>query len=109
MTEAEYRRKVQEVFTRIDRALAHVDPDLVECEQSQGSFSLTFKNRYKCILSAQPSVQQLWVAMAALGTAHHFDYDSTLESWFDDKGQGIEVLGFVKTCVKELVDLDVQV
>ena len=109
MTEPEYRQKVQEVFTRIDRALAQVDPDLVECEQSQGSFSLTFKNRFKCILSAQPSVQQLWIAMAALGTAHHFNYDPNLKSWFDDKGQGIEVIEWVRKCLKDLVNLDVEV
>jgi CyaY protein len=47
-------------------------------------------------MSAQPSVQQIWLALAALGTAHHFNYDPKAGQWIDDKGKGIELIAYMK-------------
>lgn len=92
----EYRKRIQDLFDRIQNALEGVDPDLIECEQVLGSMTLTFSDGARCILSAQPSVRQLWLALARDGTAHHFNFDSQLSQWKDDKGKGIEIVQFLE-------------
>lgn len=107
MPEAEYRKKIQEAFNRIESVLSDADPDLVECEQAMGAMTISFADRSRCILSAQPSVRQLWLALAALGTAYHFNYDAAKGQWFDDKGKGIELMAYMKSFLKEKTGLDV--
>jgi CyaY protein len=99
--EAEYRKKVQQVYDTIEKALADVDPDLAECEQANGVLTITFSDRTRCILSGQPSVRQLWVALAALGTAYHFNYDSASGQWIDDKGRGIELMSYMQKFIQD--------
>ena len=106
LSEPDFRQKIQEAFNRIDAALAEVDPDVAECEQAMGAMTITFADRSRCILSAQPSVRQLWVALAALGTAHHFNFDQKSGRWIDDKGKGIELLSYMKKFLKEKTGLD---
>jgi iron donor protein CyaY len=96
MTEAEYRKKVQESMALFETALADVDPDIAECDIAHGALTIVFPDRTRCIMSAQPSVQQIWLALASLGTAHHFNYDEKSSRWFDDKGQGIELVSYMK-------------
>ncbi len=99
--ESEYRKKIQQVYDRIEKALADVDPDLAECEQANGVLTITFSDRTRCILSGQPSVRQLWVALAALGTAYHFNYDAGSGTWIDDKGRGIELLSYMQKFLQD--------
>lgn len=101
MTEAEYRQQVQTTFDIIDRAFQGIDPDLAECEQALGAMTISFEDRTRCILSAQPSVRQLWVALASKGTAYHFNYDPARGEWMDDKGRGIELLSFLEKFLEE--------
>lgn len=108
-TEALYRQRIQQTYDAIEKALDAVDPDLVECEQSLGSMTLTFADGSRCILSAQPSVQQLWVALASLGTAHHFNFDESARRWNDDKGKGIEVVSLVQKLVNDKTRLSLQI
>ena len=63
-TELEYRKRIQDLFNRLEKVLETVDPDKAECEQSMGALTITFSDRSRCILSAQPSVRQLWLALA---------------------------------------------
>lgn len=108
MTEAEYREKIKKTLDHIESAFEGVDPDLAECEQSLGSMTITLADRSRCILSAQPSVRQLWLALASKGVAFHFNFDSVTQKWMDDKGKGIEILSYLKSFIKEAahVDLD---
>jgi iron donor protein CyaY len=99
--EADYRRKIQETLDRIERAFEEVDPDLAECEQAHGAMTIRFADGSRCILSAQPSVRQLWLALAARGTAYHFDYDHERQEWRDDKGRDIELRSFLKSYLRE--------
>jgi CyaY protein len=101
LSEAEYRKKIQETFDRIQRAFENVDPDAAECEIQFGALTVTFPDRTKCILSAQPSVRQLWLALASRGTAYHFDYHLASSTWVDDKGKGIELISFLETFFRE--------
>ena len=103
--EAQYRKRVEEVFSRVEKGLRDVDPDLVECELAQGTLTLTFANRTRCILSTQPSVEQIWLALASRGTAYHFSYDAERNSWWDDKGKGVEIISFLVQYLKEMTGL----
>lgn len=106
--EAQYRSVMKSTLDKIERAFADVDPDVAECAVQFGALSITLAGGRKCILSAQPSVQQLWMAVAALGIAYHFDFDEKAGAWRDDRGQGIEPLSFLKTFLKESVGLDLK-
>jgi iron donor protein CyaY len=108
MNEADYRRKVLESMARIEKAFSDVDPDVAECEQSLGSLTITSADRSRLILSTQPSVRQIWLALAAKGIAHHFNYSDEKDQWIDDKGKNIELLSFLKQHFKESGDLDLQ-
>lgn len=103
LTEADFRKHMQTTLERIEKALADVDPDLAECEQALGSMNITFADKSRCILSAQPSVRQLWLALASRGTAYHFDWDLATGHWVDDKGHGVELLNFLKGFLKEMI------
>lgn len=104
--EAEYRKRIQDAYDLIENALANVDPDIVECESSMGAMTLTFSDQTRCILSAQPSVRQLWLALASRGTAYHFNFDESSNRWVDDKGKGIELLTFLENFLKEMTGVD---
>ncbi len=92
MTEADFRKRVQSIFDGIVAAFDLVDPDLAECDDAFGSVTLTFNDRSRCILSVQPSVRQIWLALASLGTAHHFSYDPGRDAWIDDKDASVELI-----------------
>jgi CyaY protein len=104
--ETEYRQEVQKTLERIEKAFSEVDPDLAECEQSMEAMTITFSDRSRLILSMQPSVRQLWLALASKGTAYHFDFERTGRKWMDDKGRGVELIGFLGSYFLEIgVDL----
>src|SRR4051812_7378971 len=107
--ETDYRKKIQELFDLIERAFDPVDPDLAECEQTLGSLVITLAEGSKCILSAQPSVRQLWLALASRGTAYHFNFDEASGQWIDDKGQKIELVSFLKRFLKESTGIELQI
>jgi iron donor protein CyaY len=105
MNEADYRRKVQQSMDRIEKAFADVDPDVAECEYSFGSLTITSSDRSRLILSTQPSVRQIWLALAAKGIAHHFNYVEEKDQWFDDKGKNVELLSFLRGYFKDSAGL----
>lgn len=101
MDESHYRKQVQATLDRVEKAFDDVDPDLAECSQSLGALTIQFPKGARCILSVQPSVRQLWLAVAARGTAFHFNWDASANAWKDDKGKGIELLSYLSTYLKE--------
>ncbi len=103
MDETQYRQKIQETFDRIDRALENEDPDLLECDQQFGALTIQFGNGARTILSAQPSVRQLWLALASQGRALHFNWDAEKSVWMDDKGQGIELYAFLEGFLRDSI------
>jgi CyaY protein len=107
--ETDYRKRVQDTYDKIERAFENVDPDIAECESIMGAMTITFADRTRCILSAQPSVQQLWVALAAKGTAFHFNFDSKTEKWMDDKGKNIELIAMLETYFKEATGIEIKI
>ncbi len=101
MSESEFRALAREIYERVQRAFDEVDPDEAECEESQGSLTILLPGGAKWILSVQPPVRQLWLAVASIGRAFHFDYDAGAHTWKDDKGEGIELLSYLETLLKE--------
>jgi CyaY protein len=108
LNETEYRRLVQDSLEKVEKAFENVDPDIAECEQAFGALTITFADKSRCILSAQPSVRQLWVALASRGTAYHFDFDPERKQWIDDKGRGLELISFLRGFFKETTGLDLK-
>jgi iron donor protein CyaY len=106
--ESQYRSVMKDTLDRVERAFDNVDPDVAECSVQFGALSIVFPTGQKCILSSQPSVQQLWMAVASKGIAYHFDYDRDRREWRDDKGQGIEPFAFLGRFLKESVGLDLR-
>jgi CyaY protein len=104
LSEADFRRNMQSTLDVVEKAFRDIDPDLAECEQSLGSMTITFADRSRCIISGQPSVRQLWLALASRGTAYHFNWDSVSGRWSDDKGRGIELFEFLEGFFKEVTD-----
>ena len=102
--EADYRKRVQEVFDGISARLEGVDPDQAECEQAFGMLSITFSDKTKLILSTQAAVRQIWVA--ARGTAYHFSFEQGTGEWLDDKGRPVELLAFVRKSVQDAIGTD---
>lgn len=103
--ESVYRKILQSTLDQIESSFEGVDPDIAECEQSHGSLTIQLADGSRCILSAQPSVRQLWLALAAKGTAYHFNFDEPKHAWIDDKGRGIELRTFLKDYLKESTGL----
>jgi iron donor protein CyaY len=106
-TEQEYRKKIQETYDVIEDAFSDVDPDIAEVEQSMGALSIRFGDGSKCILSAQPSVRQLWLALASRGTAHHFNLDTASGRWIDDKKPELELFAVLRKVLRESYEIDV--
>ncbi len=108
MTESELRAKVKTLFDRIQGAFDEVDPDVAECEESLGSLTIHLPDGAKWILSVQPPVRQIWLAVASIGRAYHFAYDPSSDTWRDIKGEGIELMSHLQGLLKEQASLDLK-
>ena len=95
-----YRREINEVFQGIVRAFDSVDPDVAEAELSQGTLTILIGGK-KTILSPQPPLKQIWLAVASEGIAVHFARDES-GHWMDDKGKGLELYAFTESVLKKL-------
>ena len=100
MTETEFRELARAAYDRIESSFEDVDPDVVECTVAQGALTLTLANGVRWVLSQQPPVRQLWLAVASLGKAHHFNYDPKRKTWWDDKGEGLELMAYLAALLK---------
>lgn len=107
MTEQAFRHLAEDVYKRIEAAFDDVDPDVVECEIAQGALTLTLPGGARWLLSQQPPVRQLWLAVASKGRAWHFDYDPQSGQWRDDKGEGVELLSYLQGLLAEVAGVQV--
>ena len=101
LSESEYRGKLQNVYDRVIKALDAVDPDQCEADLAQGALTIKLANGTRWVLSGQPPVRQLWLAVASRGRAFHFDYDAATNAWRDDKGEGLEVVSLLERLLQE--------
>ena len=108
MNESEFRALAANIYRRVLTGFDKIDPDLAECEESQGSLTITLPDGARWILSLQPPVRQMWLAVASLGRAYHFDYDPAAEAWHDDKGEGKELLAHLAALLAEVAQVEVR-
>ena len=101
LTESEFRHLAKAAYDRIEAPFDAIDPDVVECEVAQGALTLTLANGARWVLSQQPPVRQLWLAVASRGRAYHFDYDGAAKVWRDDKGEGLELFAHLAALLQE--------
>ena len=106
MTESEFRQLAKAVYDRVEAPFDAIDPDEVECEVAQGALTIMLANGQKWILSQQPPVRQLWLAVASRGQAHHFNYRDG--QWLDDKGQGLELLSYLAQLLGEEAGVEIR-
>lgn len=98
MDEAGYNAQVSQVFKRLLKALDEVDPDVLEADATGDMVTITVpKSGEKVVVNTQRAVHQIWVAGAGHGI--HFSFDGA--KWLDDKGKGLELLAWVKSCVEK--------
>jgi CyaY protein len=107
MSESQFRALAQQAYARIGRAFEQVDPDLAEAEEALGSLTITLPRGVKWILSMQPPVRQLWLAVASLGRAYHFNFDAVSGTWRDDKGEGIELMAYLEQLLRDVAGVEV--
>ena len=108
MSESEFRALADALYRRVGQAFDDIDPDEAECEESQGSVTIQLADGARWILSLQPPVRQIWLAVASLGRAFHFDYDRGADTWRDDKGQGIELLPYLEKLLADVAGVQVR-
>lgn len=101
MSETDFRALARAIYDRIEKQFDNIDPDKVECDISQGALTLTLANGARWVLSQQPPVRQLWLAVASLGKAYHFDYKPDQKSWLDNKGEGLELLSHLSSLLNQ--------
>ncbi len=102
MEEKVYRLLVKDAYQKVEDAFESIDPDIAEVELGQGTLSI-LSDKGKIILSTQPSVRQLWLAVAAKGRALHFNWDESRSIWVDDKDGTVELYSFLESTLKDLV------
>lgn len=107
MTESEFRDRIQSVYARVEAAFEDVDPDVVECEAAQGALTLTFANGIRWVVSAQPPVRQLWLALASRGEGLHFRYEAESGRWIEEKQQ-LELYAYLCAILEEETGLQLR-
>lgn len=107
MTEPEFRHLAEAAYRAIENAFDDVDPDEAECEVAQGALTISLPGGQRWVLSQQPPVRQLWLAVASQGRAYHFDYNAAEGTWHDDKGEGIELMSFLRGLLKDVAGVEV--
>jgi len=71
MDEASFDSAARAELTRIEDALADVDPDDVEVSTSDGVLRLELRDGTKIVINSHRAARQIW--MAAVASAWHFD------------------------------------
>jgi CyaY protein len=86
LEEAAYNGLVSGAFKKILAAADQLDPDLIDAESTGDMVTLTSRSGSKVVVNTQRAV--------------HFSWDAGCQRWLDDKGKGLELLDWVKACVK---------
>lgn len=108
MDDARYSMAVKQVFHRLLKAIDGADPDLVEADATGDLVTVSSPgSAQKVIMNTQRAVQQLWVAGNGVGVHFSLGADGR---WLDDRGQGIELLAWMRDCVRNAtgVSLDLE-
>jgi CyaY protein len=102
LTESRFRALAAEIFQRVLAAFEPVDPDVAEAEESLGTVTIRLADGSRWILSVQPPARQIWLAVASLGRAFHYDYDATNGTWRDSKDPDQELFTHLSALLRDV-------
>src|ERR1700749_1584066 len=105
--EKTYRHLLDETFAGIHHAVEAGDPDLAELPISQGALTVLYNEKLRLMLTPQPAVRQLWVALR--DPAWHFDWNAARGAWMDDRGLGLEVGKLIEDTTKAEAGVEVRI
>ncbi len=83
MDEKEFISCSDACLSRVSKWLEDFDPDEVDYTTADGSVTIEFPDVSRFILSRQSATRQVWLAAGDHG--HHYNYDSAVGAWTDDK------------------------
>jgi CyaY protein len=96
--ETTYSAATSRVFKALLSAVDTVDPDVLEADSTGDMVTITaLPSGEKVIVNTQRAVHQLWVAGRGAGIHFSLEADGV---WRDDKGRGLELLAWIRDCVK---------
>ncbi len=98
LDETTYNQLVAAAFKRLVEAADEVDPDVLEADSTADMVTFTARSGEKVIVNTQRAVRQIWVA--GQGRGIHFSYDPATGRWLDDKGEGLELFGWIASCLQ---------
>jgi len=98
LDEATYDADVKRLFKRLVQAADSADPDVLEADGTADMVTFSTAKGEKVIVNTQRAVKQIWVAGAGRGV--HFSRADD-GRWLDDKGEGLELLGWVGDCLEK--------
>ncbi len=107
LTPQVYRQKIEATRKHIQSVIDALDDDQIECEDSHGTLTLIVNQKY-WIISTQPPLQQLWLAVASKGTAYRFSYHSETQSWRDEKDSANELLALLRKIIQDETGITVE-
>ena len=105
MDEKRYRSQVNDALARIEKAFEAADPDVAECEASAGALTITLLDRFKIIVSPQPSQAQIWLAVSSEGKAYRFNFDAESKLWVNEHGSGADLFGQISQAVTSVTKM----
>jgi len=108
LSESRFRALAAENFKRVLAAFEPVDPDVAEAEESLGTVTIRLADGSKWILSVQPPARQMWLAVASLGRAYHFDWNPADGTWRDSKDPQSELLSKLSALLREVAGLELR-
>ncbi len=94
-----YETLLREAWRRFDLATRDCDPDVLDCESTEGRFLMKSAAGSSVIITPQRPVRQIWVATRGQGL--HFSFDEEAKEWKDDKGKGLELFSFLNQAVQD--------
>ena len=104
--EPAYRRCAAALYRKILTAFDEVDPDEVECEEAQGALTIRLQDGAQWVVSQQPPTRQIWLAVASIGRAYHFDYHPHDASWRVSREPAVELLTLLRKLLRENAGVD---
>jgi CyaY protein len=104
MDDKTFDELVARLWRRLTDAIDTIDPDVVEATTTPDMVTVEIAGDKTVVINTQRAVHQVWVA--AQGHGLHFDWDPARASFWDDKGQGLELLAFVAHVLRDEAQVD---
>ncbi len=106
LDESTYNALISALFKQVLAALDAEDPDVVEADSTGDMLTISSSRGEKVVVNTQRAVRQVWVA--GQGRGLHFSYDLAQRRWFDDRGEGLELREWIKSCVAALSGINLK-